>query len=375
MRATFVNYSFAGSVDGFEVSGRKLIGGGEVYLHDLCKVLETAGWAPRVIQGGASDASFEYDGIPVTQLKSRGRYWFNFEWQRGLNGADKDGWVHLHDANHAFPLDKGHTATFHGVSWDVPYAGGGFTGYVDWRARYGFFKTLINHAVKNCKAIVSVDTFLLRYVQSELPNYRDKIHVIPNYVDLKAFKPAGQRQRNKRGKFVVLFPRNLTANRGTFLMLDAISRIKDDGMEFHFAGTGSGTDAVRKAAEGDKRIKFLGHVDHYKDMPGLYRQSDLVVIPSLGVEGTSLSCLEAMASGTPVLASNVGGLLDIITDGRDGFLSTPKPELFAKKIEEIAGDAKGRSGIAKSARSRAEEFSKERWAKSWKAFAEEYGKA
>jgi len=366
---TFVNYSFAGSADGFAVEGRKLIGGGEVYLHDLCHVLQDAGWQTRVIQGGGKDESFDFDGIPVTQIKSRGRYWFNFEWKRGLKGGGKDGIVHLHDANHAFPFDSGHSATFHGVSWDVPYAGGGIGAYLDWRARYRFFKTLINHAIINCTRIVSVDTFLLRYVQSEFPNERDKIKVIPNYVDLDAFAPR-QRKRSD-DKFVVFFPRNLTRNRGVYLMLDVLRRIPDDDLELWVAGTSYGAEAVRKAAGDDSRIKFLGHKDHYKDMPQLYAESDLVVVPSLGVEGTSLSCLEAMASGKPVLASNIGGLIDIITDGKNGFLETPKSEAFLQRLIEIKDDDKLRSSVAKNARPRAQDFSKERWAASWRKFAQE----
>ncbi len=369
MKATFVNYSFAGSVDGFDVKGRQLIGGGEVYLHDLCVVLRDAGWEPSVIQGGASEAEFEYDGIPVTQIKSRGRYWFNFEWKSALKASD--GWVHLHDANHAFPLDSGHTATFHGVSWDVPYQGGGLAQYADWAARYRFFKLLINHAIRNCKAIVSVDSFLLRYVQSEHPNYRDKITVIPNYVDSQTFKP--RPAKRKDGKFVVLFPRNLTRNRGTYLLLDALKQLPQKDLEVWFAGTSYGAEAVKKAAEKDGRIKFLGHLDHYKDMPDVYAESDLVVIPSLGVEGTSLSCLEAMAVGKPVLASNVGGLLDIITDGRDGFFARPTTDAFAERINELYADKKSREAVGKNAISRAKDFSKDKWAAAWREFAEEQG--
>ncbi|MEK6923660.1 MAG: hypothetical protein AABW54_00280, partial [Candidatus Micrarchaeota archaeon] len=121
MKLTFVNYSFVGNVHHFN-SSRKPIGGGEVYLADLCRVLKAEGFEPRVLQGGREAGEFEFQGIPVRQVATRGRYWFNFDWPKAVRVGD--GVIHLHDANHAFPLASGNTATFHGVSWDVPFQGG-----------------------------------------------------------------------------------------------------------------------------------------------------------------------------------------------------------------------------------------------------------
>lgn len=365
MKLTFVNYSFAGTAHHFNVTGRQLIGGGEVFLHDLCKVLDKKGFECSVLQGGASNDNFEYDGIPVKQIATRGRYWFNFDWPRAVKDA---GYVHLHDANHAFPFSYGNSATFHGVSWDVPYEGNNPLAYIDWLARYKFFKLLIHHAIRHCSSIVSVDSVLLRYVQSQYPSEREKIVVIPNYVDLKAFKPTKEK---KKDKFVVLFPRNLTKSRGTWLMLDAMQKIDDDEIEMWVAGTGAGQNAVKEAAQKDGRIKFLGHKDHYKDLPKLYNQSDLVIIPSLGVEGTSLSCLEAMACGKPVVASNVGGILDIIENGENGHLINPNSEELAQAIRIMKKNDSLRKSIAAKARKRAQEFSFDKWAKSWSAYAQE----
>ncbi|MFH1106623.1 MAG: glycosyltransferase family 4 protein, partial [Candidatus Micrarchaeota archaeon] len=314
MRYCFVNYSFVGTVDSFAVKGRRPIGGGEVYLLDLCKLLQRRGHETAVVQGGKTEERFEYEGIEVAQVRSRGRYYFNLDWRRGVpKDAER---VHLHDANHACPYATArNTATFHGVSWDVPFEGGGPAAYAKWKARSEFFQFLIRYAVRKCKRIVSVDTVLKRYVEERMPRYAGKITVIPNYVDLRTFKPA---KPKKTGKKVILLPRNLTRNRGIDIMLDAFSLLGRKDAELWVAGTGPLQPLVEGAARRNPAIKFLGHKDHYRDLPGLYNRADIVVVPSRGVEGTSLSVLEAMACGKPVVASRVGGIPDIITDGRDG---------------------------------------------------------
>lgn len=90
-------------------------------------------------------------------------------------------------------------------------------------------------------------------------------------------------------------------------------------------------DFVRKNNLRDN-IKFIGHTDHFKDMPGLFAASDIVIIPSVSTEGTSLSCLEAMATQKPVIVTNVGGLPDIVIDRFNGLMAKPTPESLAKKL-------------------------------------------
>ncbi len=372
MKICLPNYSFVGAADSFDTKGEKVIGGGEVYLQDLCHLLQKMGHDATVIQGGNTREEFEFNKIKVIQIPSRGRYWFNFEWKSAV--PKNTDYVHLHDANHLFPFKQGNlTSTFHGVSWDVPYYGSNHLQYLDWWTRYKFFKMLINHAIKNCKAIVSVDTALLRYVQSEFPNYRDKIEVIYNYVDLQKFKPL--KVKKPTDKTVILFPRNLSVNRGVYIILEAFEKLNRDDCELWMVGSGPENPAVKAAAAKNSNIKMNGHKDHYTEMPEVYNQSDVVVIPSRGVEGTSLSCLEAMACGKPVIASNVGGLIDIIDNGENGFLCKASSDDLKQRLEYVLKlNSKESQNITKNAMLRAGEFSKNKWEKKWIEFIEEYFK-
>lgn len=102
------------------------------------------------------------------------------------------------------------------------------------------------------------------------------------------------------------------------------------------------------------RVHFLGRRD---DVDALLRSIDLTVMSS-DYEGTPLVALESMASGTPLVATAVGGLPDIIEDGRSGRLVPPRdPGGLASAIVELLADPGLREEMAQAASQRLPEFS------------------
>ena len=106
-------------------------------------------------------------------------------------------------------------------------------------------------------------------------------------------------------------------------------------------------DAAAELAAGDERdrlerkfddsVTFLGSVP-YEQVPALYHQFDGFVLPS-HTEGLPRVLLEAQATGTPVIATAVGGVPDVIEDGDTGLLTPPKnPAALATTIEELVDD-------------------------------------
>ena len=92
-------------------------------------------------------------------------------------------------------------------------------------------------------------------------------------------------------------------------------------------------------------VRFLGEV---RDIPGLLARASVFVLPSL-TEGISLTLLEAMARGLPVVATRVGGNPEVVVDGETGFLVPPQsPRDLAAAILRVHGDpAQGRQmGLA-----------------------------
>jgi glycosyltransferase involved in cell wall biosynthesis len=105
-------------------------------------------------------------------------------------------------------------------------------------------------------------------------------------------------------------------------------------------------------------VAFLGWVD---DVPSAMDKWDIVALPSLA-EGLGIAALEAMARGIPVVATQVGGLSEIIVDGKTGFLVPAKdPQAMADRISQLARDPALRAKLGNAARERAADlFSVER---------------
>jgi len=234
----------------------------------------------------------------------------------------------------------------------------------------------MRYAVMKSKRILSVDSSLLRIVQHESPEYREKIIVIPNFVDTSIFRPTSSKKDEfglSVDDFVILYPRNISLARGFPILLELIKYFvkKSEQIKFLIAGRalreiGHNTYFNILKKELDKidkykQVIFLGSVSH-DQMWKVYNASDVVIIPSLFSEGTSLSALEAMACGKPVVASNIGGINDVIINGYNGFLVSPNVKEFAKAIALLYLDEELRKTISTEALKIAHKvYNKDRW--------------
>jgi len=104
-------------------------------------------------------------------------------------------------------------------------------------------------------------------------------------------------------------------------------------------------------------VRFLGH---RADVPQLLAAADLLAIPSQ-MEGLGLSAVEALTAGKPVVAFNVGGLGEVITDGVDGYLVEPQnQEAFVDAVLSLLEDATQLAAFGERARAGVERFSLDR---------------
>lgn len=108
----------------------------------------------------------------------------------------------------------------------------------------------------------------------------------------------------------------------------------------------------------EENIEFMGYMSHDK-LVSLYSQADLFVMPSL-IEAFGVSILEAMAAGVPVIATNVGGIPEIIQNGVNGITIPPRnPNILAKAIIDIHFDPDSKEKYRKSGLSTIQNFSSE----------------
>ncbi len=145
-------------------------------------------------------------------------------------------------------------------------------------------------------------------------------------------------------------------------LLRALAAVREDvpAITLEIAGEGA-LDADLSATVSrlglDDVVTFLGHVP----AAPVFERAQVVVVPSLG-EGFGMVALEAMERGRPVVASAVGGLPEIVDDGRTGLLVPPSdPEALAEAIRGLAGDAARAAAFGAAGRERAlGAFSQER---------------
>ncbi|HEX3282552.1 MAG TPA: glycosyltransferase [Pyrinomonadaceae bacterium] len=152
------------------------------------------------------------------------------------------------------------------------------------------------------------------------------------------------------------FAARVETGKGPFILVDALTKFEQNGQRafLRIAGTGPELPEIRKRVRELDLIEHCEFVGAYSGTLGcsaFMRSLDVFVLPSFA-EGTSNSVIEAMAHGLPVIATNVGGLPDLITPDV-GILVPPRDSiLLAKAMEKLAHDRELRTRMGKAARER-----------------------
>lgn len=162
-----------------------------------------------------------------------------------------------------------------------------------------------------------------------------KVSVFHYWIDLESFSPKNKlkiRKKLKWEKFTVLFVGRLIETKGVKLLLDLLPKLHKK-IQLIIIGTGPLTDEVKKAEKRSSNIKYLGRIEN-NDLPVYYSAADLVVVPSLVDEGFGFVVMEALACGTPALASKKGGLIDAVSP-KTGRLVEPTARDFKVAIGRL----------------------------------------
>jgi len=121
----------------------------------------------------------------------------------------------------------------------------------------------------------------------------------------------------------------------------------------------------------DTRFKFIGC--SFDEMSNVYKTADIVVIPTIASEGTSLSCIEAMACGCAVISTNVGGLCNLIINMFNGLLVNPTAEELAQAINLLINDTNLRNMLIQNAHKIIQEFNISKLHNKWMNIFENIG--
>ncbi|RQD76766.1 MAG: glycosyltransferase family 4 protein [Candidatus Syntrophonatronum acetioxidans] len=213
-------------------------------------------------------------------------------------------------------------------------------------------KALTSLVLHKARRVVAVSHYLARELEGEFSLPREKIEVINCGVDTDKFFPRprekalaelGLNPRPKEEK-IILFVGNLIELKGLMPLLRAFASISPSLPQARLVLVGEGPLKERLLQEASSlgikdRVTFTGPLPHHR-IPTWMSAAHLFVLPSYQ-EGFGLVALEALACATPVVASRVGGLPEVVTHERDGLLVPPGEEkALAEKILLLLKDEK-----------------------------------
>jgi glycosyltransferase involved in cell wall biosynthesis len=177
------------------------------------------------------------------------------------------------------------------------------------------------------------------------------IAVIPNGVDGAAFPERGPDAATRPARLVITVA-NLREEKNHETLVDAAALLVPDFPELQFQIVGDGPrrralEALVSTRRLERSVRFLGHRE---DVAQLLNEADVFVLPSRS-EAFPNGAIEAMAAGLPVVASAVGGLLNLIDSDRTGVLVEPgNPERLAAALRRLFTDRSTAARLGKAAR-------------------------
>lgn len=213
----------------------------------------------------------------------------------------------------------------------------------------------LDRAAYEAATLVVAVSAELADILAELGVPPGKIAVVPNGVDLERFVPDGEAERPGRpGTVVVGFVGSLKPWHGVDELVDAFRRLAADE-RYHLLVVGDGPRAVvvdAAARELPGRVTRRAGVAH-DEVPRLLRGMDVAVAPYPPLERfyySPLKVLEYMAAGRAIVASALGQVRDLITDGETGVLVPPGDvDALVRAVAELGDDAGRRGALGRAA--------------------------
>lgn len=347
-------------------SYKPIRGGAEVYLDELNVIFKKAGHSVHVYQPNTGINSLEIIPVKMRFMKLPNMLRYNLSLIPYFKKIKQDDILIIHYPEHFWPFIW-HPKTIvltHGVNWE-------FNSKLRQLSRFLMAKLAYRFAWR----FVANDTNFLREMGVDI-SPKEKMfervgpsqYFIPNCIDINEFRPAPIPDDLKGEKFIIV-PRNFTYPRGVDMAIMAMRQISlfDKEAKLLLVGDALPTDDSQKFKKRliqlvddlglNEKVRFYGNHPHDK-MPGIYSAGQITLIPTRGSEGTSLSALESMSVGTPVITTFVAGLKDL-----PSFQCDPNPDSIARAVIEVL---KNRAKFSQSQSDQVKKiYNLDNWSKAW----------
>lgn len=356
-------------------NGSYYIGGIETYIKNLVSIFKKKADV-IVVQFSKQPFNIIVDGVNIVGISCREgsenkKIKKVTEYIKSMFDDKRDVVIYANDSLCLYNFTERSIVIQHGI---------GFDSYSNNKLRKNRVLDYVYTACRNFKNIkqiesvgkvICVDYNFLNWYRTVL-KYRDKkMKVIPNFCDVP-FEFENKACVND-GQIKIVFARRYEIVRGIWLFANVAKKLleKYNNITVTFSGSGSKEEELRNFFANEPRVDFQRFLSD--ESIEFHKNYNIAVVPSLFSEGTSLSLLEAMAAGCSVVATNVGGITNIVLDGYNGMLINPDEEELLNALKKIIEDAELRKRMSYNAYNSVKgAFIKEKWQASWIKEIEEY---
>ncbi|CAK0741472.1 Glycosyl transferase [Azospirillaceae bacterium] len=217
-------------------------------------------------------------------------------------------------------------------------------------AAYNFnspMKKLYNTVMARGERVIAISEFIAEHIRTNYPSATQRIRIIPRAIDLERHRSDAVSAERiailvecwglDRSRPVILLPGRLSRPKGQMTLVEAMARLERTDVQCVMVGPDGGDGHFRQSLI--ERISALGLsrqiivAETCHDMPAAYLLADVVVVASTQPEGFGRVAVEAQAMGRPVIATALGGLIELVKHGNTGWLIPPgNPEALAEAL-------------------------------------------
>lgn len=313
-------------------------GGRPRMVRDVAYMLRDLGFSVTIAQKGSQDRIVLLDDkIAVRKYKVPVRSWsdvlFAFRTRDLVKASDVCCYASCEDG---FPFfAKRSFGIQHGIWWDKPY--GSFVTRI-LVSQFQFWR--LAALCKSAARVVCVDTNVINWLRlhgSAGHKAAEKCTYLPNYLDTAVFPPPSNSLIKARfHSRHLIYVRRFERPRGALLFVEICKLLRDRGFKFSASMIGWGNEkaTVSKLIEkyGLKEIIQIAEV-HFETVSDVLRTATIAIVPTIYSEGTSLSCIEAIGMGIPVVTTDVGGLGNLVIPGFNGYIVKASAAQLATSVQ------------------------------------------
>lgn len=321
------------------------IGGIETYIRNLIDVFESCKKEVVIIQYSNMNFKKIYKNTIVYGVKSMHKKNPKILLKKAYEISDCSKDILIFASSHMNKKNKfsKSIAIQHGIYWDIDTVKGRKFGkaFTTILKSFQIFLEIRRNSVVN--KTICVDYNYINWYKALTRITNEKIHCIPNFAEV----PLNYIERDGDIPSII-FARRFERIRGVENICKVVERLNKENIKFNFtfAGNGIYENQLKSKFQKAKNISFVTY--NSNESVSIHSKFDIAVVPSIGSEGTSLSILEAMSAGCCVLATDVGGITNIILDGYNGFLCETDEESLYQNLKSLIENKRLRNEVSRN---------------------------